>query len=336
MRRGYLFFLFTLLLAACSNNEQFRVNGTIEGDPTLNLRVGWYADGSYHSLITAAREGKFEFFCTANQPAVVAICDNDSRILARIYAKNGETFDLKLKNDPYQLTVDGNDISKRWATFLRENADELRQSPRAANEAIARYVIAHPDDLLSSLLLVNNYYAAIDPLKADSLLSLLTPQARPSAITESFNYSLSRLVTGSAAGEIASFPYRDRRDSLRYFNPHNAPLSFLAVSMWDDYRIDSVVPALRRLTRKSANRELKVLDYSAELDTIGWRELLQEDSVHWDCGWAPGGITARGLDKLGLQRIPFFIVADSTGRQLYRGSSVGEAEKLINTFLHAR
>lgn len=46
-------------MAACSSNEQFRVNGTVEGKPTMNMRAGYYADGVYKTVITAVREGKF-------------------------------------------------------------------------------------------------------------------------------------------------------------------------------------------------------------------------------------------------------------------------------------
>ena len=53
-----ILYLAALVLAlaagACSDTEQFRVNGTIKGKPSQNLRVGYYADGVFHSQITAA------------------------------------------------------------------------------------------------------------------------------------------------------------------------------------------------------------------------------------------------------------------------------------------
>jgi len=44
-------------MAACSSDEQFRVSGTVEGNPTMNMRAGYYADGVYKTVITAVREG---------------------------------------------------------------------------------------------------------------------------------------------------------------------------------------------------------------------------------------------------------------------------------------
>ena len=53
--KNLIFLLAVLLLWSCTDTEQFRVNGIIEGKPTLNLRVGYYADGAYQTQITAAR-----------------------------------------------------------------------------------------------------------------------------------------------------------------------------------------------------------------------------------------------------------------------------------------
>lgn len=83
-----ILYLAALVLAlaagACSDTEQFRVNGTIKGKPSQNLRVGYYADGVFHSQITAAREGEFEFFASSSQPAVLEITDYEYRPLGRL------------------------------------------------------------------------------------------------------------------------------------------------------------------------------------------------------------------------------------------------------------
>ena len=41
-----IFVLAAVLMAACSSDEQFRVSGSVEGNPTMNMRAGYYADGA--------------------------------------------------------------------------------------------------------------------------------------------------------------------------------------------------------------------------------------------------------------------------------------------------
>ena len=107
-----ILYLAALVLAlaagACSDTEQFRVNGTIKGKPSQNLRVGYYADGVFHSQITAAREGEFEFFASSSQPAVLEITDYEYRPLGRLYVVNGETYTIEIDPaDPYAEKAGG-------------------------------------------------------------------------------------------------------------------------------------------------------------------------------------------------------------------------------------
>ncbi|MDE6121566.1 MAG: hypothetical protein K2F63_07220, partial [Muribaculaceae bacterium] len=114
----------SLLLAGCTDTSQFRVNGTIAGKPTLNLRVGYYADGAYRTTVTAAREGEFEFYGTSRTPALVTVMDYDYRPLGALYAVNGETYEMTLDRDkPFSADVRGNDVNEEWSRFLRDKAD---------------------------------------------------------------------------------------------------------------------------------------------------------------------------------------------------------------------
>ena len=118
--------LLSIITAAGSADDQFRVNGTIEGKPTMNLRAGYYADGKYKTVITAVREGEFEFFGSAGQPSILEITDYDYRPIARLYVVNGETYDVSLEQGrPYSVKASGNPVNERWSEFLRTNEKSL-------------------------------------------------------------------------------------------------------------------------------------------------------------------------------------------------------------------
>ena len=186
MRQLFWIILSLCLLAACSDTEQFRVNGTIAGKPNLNLRVTYWADGAFHQQITAARNGEFEFFASASQPAMVEIFDYEYRPLARLYAANGETFSVEVDRDkPFSAVVEGNDVSERWSAFTRDHADILAAGGDGADSVVAQYVAAHPDDVVSTLLLVTLYDASrrlCTPIRcSDSSTPRRAPRRLPTA-----------------------------------------------------------------------------------------------------------------------------------------------------------
>lgn len=231
MNRFLISILIAVAAAACNDHDQFRISGTIEEEPTMNIRVGYYADGVYRTLITVSEKGAFEFYGSSRQPTVVEIYDYEYRLLGRVYAANGQTLDVKLaRSNPYHLTVDGNETAKAWADFLRANADSLRADNAKANNIIGRYIAANPASTVSTLLLLTSFDSAAEPLMADSLLGLIAPEARPSALTDGYNYLLQRVVAETADEPVLPFRYMTRTDSLRSFKPADSRISLIAVS----------------------------------------------------------------------------------------------------------
>lgn len=329
-----LAFIAALLAAAsCGDDGRFRISGTIEGDPTMNLRVHYYTGGRFNSQITAARGGEFEFYGVSPVGTVVEIYDYDYRLLGRTYATNGNDISLRLaRQNPLEIEASGNHVAQEWARFLRSNADSLAAGPLAANRAIGRYVADNTDNLVSTLLVITSYDTGRDPLGADSLLELISPAVRPAALTEGYNYLLQRLVDNSSRGPVLPFRYLDRRDSLRTFDPADAELSLLVVDNNRSGRVDSIVPELKRL-RASAGRKLAVLEYSVDYDTIEWKRSTRRDTATWTQAWGAGGISARGLENLAVPTVPYFIVCDTAGTQLLRTPALTPAKTFILTRL---
>ncbi len=319
MRHIIILLASMLLLWSCTDNEQFRVNGVIEGKPSINLRVSYYADGAYHTLVTAAREGKFEFYGSSKQPTVVEITDYDYRPLVRLYASNGETFDIELdRARPLAAKISGNETTDRWSKFLREHESALTSSPAEANTAIAEYVSANPTDIVSTLLMVTAYDNRTDMEAADSVMALIDPVVRPSSLTESNTFMMQRLMNEEAHDSLSLIRYADRDDSIRSFDPSKRRLCVLALDRGGKFRDDSIVPALKRISKL---KNIGVL----ELDLEPYANALKSgsDTLAWKMGRVPGGLAARGIERLGIPGEPYFIVADSTGAQLLRTASPG-------------
>lgn len=326
-----IFAIVAVFMVACSSNEQFRVNGTVVGNPTMNMRAGYYADGVYKTVITAVREGKFEFTGNASQPTVLEIMDYEYRPLARLYVKNGDEYDVRMNpQDIYNVEISGNDECARWSAFLRNNAEKLRSD---ANSTVAAYVCSHPDDIVSVLLLMTAYDASESAAEADSLMSLISPSARPSSLTEGYMYVLDRLVSDMAMAPVLPMKYLDARDSLQNFNPSRHGLTLISVSRQSDVRRDSILPVLRRLSKEHSSKKLAIIDFSLDSDTTAWKRAARTDSASWKQGWAAGGLASIAVKSLGLPSVPYVVVCDSAGTQLLRTRSAGRAEAFVNAQL---
>lgn len=322
-----------LLFTACADSDSFRLNGEIDTAPTMNLRVVYYADGALRTAVTAAREGEFEIYGSSRYPTVAEIYDYENHLLARTYLVNGQNVKLKItQGNRYLTEASGSDVASRWAEALKDNADSLMASPAAANNAIAAYVRAHPSDVVSTLMLVYDYHADIDPRGADELMQSIDAPARPAALTEGFNYQLQPLIASTAADSIPDLILRRkgaRTDTLR---PRSNPYTLIAIVRDNPGRRDSVIGTLRRLKR-SYGRNLEVWEISTDPDTGAWLRSIHADSARWEQAWTAAGVAGRGVSALGVPDIPYFIVCDSTARPLFRGVSTRQTESFIRSLL---
>lgn len=328
-----------LSLSACGDDGIFRIKGTIGGNPTMNLRVVYYGDNSLQTVITAARDGKFEFSGSSKRPALVEIFDNDYRLVGQLYASNGDEITCSLdRSNPDKITATGNIVCEQWAGWLNENAEALHSNtPEQNNALVAKYIAANKESVVSTLLFITKYDASSDPVRADSILSSISINARPASIIDGYNtLLLQRVTTSRALDEVISMKFATACDSTFSYNPSRQSYSLLVFSNERSLRSDSIVPVLRKLHEKEKDRVMRIVDISLHSDTLSWHRDIASDSAEWTQVWAPGGITAKGVERLGLPRLPYFLVVDSTGQQIYRGASLTDACNTVNDKLKSR
>lgn len=318
---------FLMLSCACGHPDSFRIEGEIEGNPTMNLRVVYTGDGGAQSVVTAAREGKFHIDGRAGRPTVVGIFDNDYRIIGRTLAENGRDIHLRLNRDnPYDIKADGYEPAERWAEWTRSRADSLRSAaPAARNAMIARFIETNPSDLTGALLLTTEFDCSGEHAgEASRLWALLADEAKPANLTASYAAMLDRVTSATTRGPIAAIPYMVRGGKTEIFRPSRNRLSLIAVTGPTDRR-DSLMADLRRAVRHKAAGRFEVIELSLVPDTVEWRRAVASDTVKWIQGWIAGGISAGAVGRLGLPEIPYYILTDSAGTQLWRGTDARAA-----------
>lgn len=330
--RYFLLIIMTVLLSSCGSDDKFTVNGRLADNSTINLRVLYMADGRLNTMLMASDRGSFAFEGHTTVGTVVEVLTNDYKPIGRFYVTPGDKLDVTLNpKAPSRITVTGNETAARWATWTTDNAAVLDSRDHAkANDLIARYVKAHRDDIVSTLLMVYDYDSSLDPAKANELLNAIAPEARPEALVAAYNTLNADLDAKTMAVKVVPFDYVVHGDTTRRFVPRDRHKTLLVFSDDHSGRSDSIVTSLRDIHRRLAgNKNAAILDLSLDNDTVVWTRSTKPDSAAWRQGWLSSGVGGSAISRLVIPRVPFFIVVDSAGRQVYRGSSLKAASKAI-------
>ena len=312
------------LLMACDNSH-FKVDGEIANLDGGTVKVIFHGDSDVvDEKVNLDKNGHFTFTGAATQPALVSILDNKGESVATVVAVNGDH--LKLKGDaskPMGIKVKGNKLNEEWQLFRDEHAAFYTDpNPGRLNAAIEKYVREHPDDLLSTVLLVADYCDYSDRDKVDKMLKSINTKVRPESLTQAFTgnkpsagkKNLPRLMTLNLWKHGGGFEEIKLTDRV------------VILALWANPQ-----PNRQELTTKmrdiieSSDPAISVIDILAESDTLKWHKTIAgEDWPHY---WAPGGPLEQGIQLLGITTMPWFAVTDSTGMVVYSGPNFDEAKK---------
>lgn len=317
----------SLLAGACGHSDSFVVKGSLSNGASMNLRIIYYTDSKVFTGVTAATDGGFAFEGTAPSDALVEIYDNEYRLLGRVVARNGD--DIEIVADPTGKTpfsAKGNPSTELWSKFI---ADNHGTAATARNKAVESFVKGHRDNPLSALLVMTEFDARGEAASlADSLMTIISPEARQNDITAGFNAILNRVNSATSHAPVAAIPYMVSGNRTELFRPRKARVSLIGIS--DGQTSDSVRNLFRELSGSGKDNRPALLDLSADPDTTAWSRQLRADSVKWTAGWVAGSISGTALNRLGIPTLPFFIVTDSAGSQLWRGTSAAGAKAFLD------
>ena len=78
---------------------------------------------------------------------------------------------------------------------------------------------------------------------------------------------------------------------------------------------------------------MAVVDLWLDADTLMWNRAFRSDTIPWQQAWVPGSVAGSAMAPLGIPTLPYFIVTDTAGRQLWRGTSARLARSAVITRL---
>ncbi len=323
-----------MLLASCSS-DHFTIEGSLAGAGTQNIRIAYATGDGIEAAWITVTDNQFTFEGSSEEPTVVYIFNQQRRLLAHAVAQNGD--DIKIEGsieEPYKIKISGTSENEEWSEFINDNSEAFANGDtRKTDAAIEKYISENPDNVVSTLLLTNDYNSLTDGNKTKKLLSLISNDARPESLMKNFYVMQSALTDAAGKERITSMQLYSSRDSVETVSPYNHSLNLLYFWTPDDQSHSEDIKKLKNLNSSFTSSRLNIVDINLDNDTVRWKSTLRSDSVKWTSFWAIGGVMNTSLRNLQLAATPYYIVADSAGNQVYHGNSLQAARRLIESRL---
>lgn len=308
--------LLVLLVAAdaCTGGSKWKLEGNIRGLGNGSLRLVWQNEsGTVSEAFVTATGDRFKAEGTCPGSTFVAMYHGQTRLLTIFVAEGGDK--IQIKGDlinPNGFKIRGNDLSERWFAWKGEHSSQYQNPNRdGLNAEIEKYVKSHPDDELSAVLALVDYY----PSRAADTYRLLTSldgKVLPPSLMSSLHSS--QLQATDRAGRMGIITAWDTEGERVVLRPKDSRYTLLLLwnTAWLTGRESSIakINALR-----DSLDDLRVYAIYMDADTQAWRPSIKGDEMRqWHHLWAPAGLATPSMTSLGAGELPAVIVADSTGK----------------------
>ena len=322
-----IFISLTSLVFMSCGSDSFTIEGQLNDAGTQNLRFVYLSDGKVSSQWIPSVGGKFTMQGNSENLTVVYIFSSRMKFINHTAIKNGETIQLSgTIADNYNITAEGSEINDQWNAIIRDNAAAFAKNDHnSADKAIADFVKNNPENIVSTLLLTCDYTGC----DFSSLLETVDESAKPEQIVSLYDNDIQNATENAI--RLTPFSIRDNRDSLVILNTKSK--AFNVLYFWFDNKDklhNEYIKKLKSLDSKS----VEISDIYLNYDTTGWRAVLKKDSTEWKHYRTVAGAVDKSIESLNVKGMNFIIVADSTGRQIYRGQSADDALSAIKNAKH--
>ena len=326
-----LLFLAALIAAGCSKSDSFKVSGSIEGAGSSIVELLYCNDGSYTRLTTTAENGNFTLTGSSPSPAVAFLSVSNGSPLVELTVVNGADIHCDINPEkPFEVKIKGEKVNEEYAKFLNTNSEALSSADVARiNDAVKAFVVRNSKSMAATVALITKFRAADNEIAADSLMSLIAPEARPANLLANYNDVLAGQLSAESRENVNAITLINRNDSVVRYNPFRYKMTLFAFTGDGKLSRDSILPGLRSLRKDYTEKRLALIEVNTSPDSAIWKRVTEKDTATWEQTWQPGSLASPSFRRLAVARIPFFIVVDSVGTQVYRGSSVSAAERFV-------
>lgn len=314
----------------CSD-DHFTIRGNITDGGTQNIRIMYPLSSHVETQWITLIDNKFSFEGVCEEPTVVYIFNQQRQLLAHFLVENGQKVEfVSSMKHPYRIRVKGSRANEKWNSLINEYHEILeKRDYELFDEKIDSFIQKNPDDIVSALLLTNDYSTLVDQEKTKEMFAKISGKAQQEAIMRNYYVMRSMMVNNSKKAKLPSVPLLNPNDSIESLALFKHRLNLIYFWYSDDRGHKSNIDSLKQFTQTHQSRRLAVVDINLDSDTTRWKKSVRKDTVEWKRYWAAGGIMNKQLSNLMLSSTPCYLIVDSAGIECFRGESLEEAAKMV-------
>lgn len=324
-------FLLLILLAGCKKNE---MTLTFDLSPDVNspCRIVYYAssrnEGMLRETVAQITQGKGELKLPQKNPSLLFLLATGQELPAAVlYGEAGNNFTVTGKNgDIREWSITGNEVTDSLSSWRIRNINLIKANDsKGINSAVADYVKKNPDSEAAAVLLYVYFCRRGNEKEFSDLLSLLNKKLLEN---EKLMAALSAADLMTGLPDSPSYPSKliltgqdGYADTLNFGSDGTTLLLFRMASRGlTEVSADS----LKALVNRKGSK--KVAEIFMDTDSLNWKRHISDDSI---AGmkrlWMPLGLADSVAMKMQVKRLPYYIIIDSQGKELYHGDDWKEA-----------
>lgn len=316
-----------LLMAACSRSGDFHLEVASDDIGTQNVKVVYFSDGTYQVQNVNAIDGKFTVDGKVDGPSYLEVYTSNGVLLGSLIVEGGDDIKARLSAlNPENISVKGSDDSKDLIQFLADNREIIAKNDfDRLNRNIEAFVRKNPDDYLSTVLMCNFFHYDGYGKLALELLNLLPEDNTANGVASGVEQLLSATLSADTT-RVTSVRGYCRADSALVISPKGKRLNVLLITDDHSRLADTITSVLSTLRAGAKAEKLAIYDLGCDRDTMVWNSSMRNipdnypDSVQHL--WLPAAEATPEIAALAPSDRPYFVLADSMGKVLYRGPSV--------------
>ncbi len=331
----------TLMTAGCGKNE-FKIDFEFPKDHIGNYLLTYYSWDSkgrrWIEQTASIQEGVATAQCITRNPTIVYITDasfpSNSMM---VYAERGDNIKIVgEQKDMATWSVKGNKMSERWSEWRKE-AYPKKSNSKAFGKSIEEYVKNNPSDELSSILLLTEWNRRENPEGFVKLWNLIDKSAHsqqliemcgaPDLVGVEFITRADGKLEYAKNASLKSMPVRSRDrglDTLRFSKAKGSILYFYSEN---NLARREAADSLKTLGKTYSDSTKRIIaDFYMDSDSMTWVNAIRRDSLKGAVrAWQPRGLAEDVVVKMGVTRLPWFIVKDKQGKETYAGDDLKKA-----------
>lgn len=332
--RPNLLFLWGLLFLFGCGKPQFSLDFSLTEDVRENYDVTYYAadhkGGLTVQAVASVRDGKCELTGATKEPTLVSISTHGASVPLIVYARKGDKILISGEGrNPLGWKTEGNEINEKLTAWRLANLATLESNePDSINRAVKDYAELNNSDPVATIIILSYYDRGADPGGYASLMASLRGPAREDVWLRVAARADQQFHGYAFPAKFQSLLMRslgEWADTLKADGRNRVMLLFWQTGYAEK---KDMVDSIKTLKEVYPDSVRIIADLCLDVDSATWRSAIRRDSLDFiKRFWVPEGLADPTIRKFQVAGLPYFIVFDSLGNQIYRGDNLGRAMK---------